>query len=150
MNIKPKIFLQRGLGGGGEGVLLTVSTPATCSSSLGTSSCLFGSQRSIFIRDLYGTIGLIVDYHLWRASSSHRPDKAYYDGPQESHFEAPFLFCINVHCGPSGKTFLQSLRWRGILHQKVTLPFALQSIFSDQHISQYPPQAASVEEICLM
>jgi hypothetical protein len=86
----------------------------------------------------------------WRASSSPQSDRGYYDGPRERHFYVPFLFsCRREYCDPSVKTFLQALRCRGILHQKMTSPVALQSIFSDRPISQYPPQAASSREICL-
>lgn len=56
-----------------------------------------------------------------------------------------FFSCLRFYGDPSVKTFLQALRCRGILHQKMTSPVALQSIFSDRPISQYPPSSCLLE-----
>lgn len=45
-----------------------------------------------------------------------------------------------MHCDPSVKTFWGPLSCRGIIGQKMTPPFAVQSIFSDQPVSKYAPK----------
>jgi len=107
------------------------------------------SQRSISIGDLYRTIALIVDDHLGGPRPLFDLIEVITMGHGKVISMSSFFSCLRFYGDPSVKTFLLTLRCRGIIEKK--RPHHLpDNRFSQTNPYLNPPRAPSLREICLL